>query len=80
MHSINLADAKTHLSALVEQAASGEPVRIVRRGRPIAQITAIHTPRRPIDPVMLRRVTAAMPVQAETAGIFIRTMRDDERY
>jgi prevent-host-death family protein len=80
MDSINLADAKAHLSALVEQAASGDPVRIIRRGKPVAQITAIDMPRRPIDPIMLRQVTAGMAVQTQEAGSFIRAMRDDERY
>ena len=80
MHSINLAEAKAQLSALVEQAASGEPVRIIRRGKPVAQITAIHTSRQPIDPATLRRITDSMPLQTETAGVFIRAMRDDERY
>ena len=47
MASVTLADAKAHLSALVERAARGEPVRITRRGKAIAQITAIDPPRGP---------------------------------
>ena len=43
MRSISLAEAKAQLSALVEQAAGGEPVLILRRGKPIAQITGIAT-------------------------------------
>ena len=80
MDSINLADARTHLSALIEQAASGNPVRIIRRGKPVAQITTIHTPRPPVDPAILREVTAGMTVQTLGAGSFTRAMRDDERY
>jgi len=49
MSSVNLAGAKAHLSELVERAASGEPVRITRRGKPVAQITAIETPRKKIN-------------------------------
>lgn len=80
MSSVNLAGAKAHLSELVERAASGEPVRITRRGKPVAQITAIETPRKKINLQELRAVTDAMPVQPETAGDFIRRMRDEDRY
>ena len=50
MKSVNLADAKAHLSKLVERAAGGEAVCITRRGKAVAQITAIDTPRKRIDP------------------------------
>jgi len=80
MHDVNLADAKAHLSALVERAAAGEPVRIIRRGKPIAQLTALETPRKPIEPATLRAVTRRMPVQTQNAGAFMRTVRDEERY
>ncbi len=45
MDTIDLAEAKAHLSAIVEQAAGGEPVRIMRRGRPVAQVIAIEPQR-----------------------------------
>ena len=80
MHDVNLADAKAHLSALVEQAAAGHPVRIIRRGRPVAQITALQTPRKAIDPAALRAVTGRMRAQAQDAGTFMRAVRDQERY
>ncbi|WP_428375952.1 type II toxin-antitoxin system Phd/YefM family antitoxin [Lichenicoccus sp.] len=80
MQSVNLADAKARLSALVEQAAAGEPVRIIRRGKPVAQISAIRGVRASIDPAMLRGVTDRMPMQPESAGGFMRAVRDDERY
>lgn len=80
MTTVNLADAKAHLSALVEQAAAGETVRILRRGKPVAQITAIQTARRPVDAAALRAVTDRMPAQAQGAGEFMRSVRDGERY
>jgi prevent-host-death family protein len=80
MDSVNLADAKAHLSELVERAAAGEPVRITRRGRPIAQITAIATPRKRIDLSALRTMTGAMPLQRQSASAFVRCMRDEDRY
>jgi prevent-host-death family protein len=80
MRDVNLADAKAHLSALVEQAAAGEPVRIIRRGKPVAQLTALQTPRKAIDPAALRSVTGRMRAQAQDAGAFMRAVRDQERY
>ena len=45
MGSVSIADAKAHLSELVERAAGGEAVRITRRGKPVAQIVAARAPR-----------------------------------
>ena len=80
MKSVNLADAKAHLSELVERAAAGEAVCITRRGKAVAQITAIDSPRKRIDPAALRAITDAMPIQPESARDFIRRMRDDDRF
>jgi prevent-host-death family protein len=77
---VSLADAKAHLSELVERAAAGEAVCITRRGKPVAQITAVDIPRKGIDVAALKAVTDAMPVQPETAREFIRRMRDEDRY
>jgi prevent-host-death family protein len=78
--SVNLADAKAHLSKLVERAAGGEAVYITRRGKAVARITAIDTPRKRIDPAVLRAMTDTMPVQPQTARDFIRRMRDEDRF
>jgi prevent-host-death family protein len=76
---VSLADAKAHLSELVERAAAGEAVCITRRGKPVAQITAVDTRRKRIDVAVLRAITDTMPVQPETARDFIRRMRDEDR-
>jgi prevent-host-death family protein len=77
---INLADAKAHLSELVAQAESGEPVCITRRGKPVARLTAVATQAKPIALATLRALTESMPKQADDAGDFIRRMRDESRY
>jgi len=68
------------LSELVERAAAGEAVCITRRGKPVAQITAVDTPRKCIDVAVLRAISDAMPVQPKTGRDFIRRMRDEDRY
>jgi prevent-host-death family protein len=77
---VNLAEAKARLSELVERAAAGDTVRIIRRGKAVAQITAVKDPRKPVDLNSLRALTKAMPRQEETARKFVRKMRDDSRY
>ena len=77
---VSLADAKARLSELVVRAAAGEAVCITRRGKAVAQITAVDTPRKRIDVAALRATTDAMSVQPETARDFIRRLRDEDRY
>lgn len=80
MITVSLADAKARLSELVERAAAGEVVCITRRGKPVAQITAVDAPRKRIDASALQAMTDAMPVQPESAREFVRQMRDEDRY
>ena len=80
MGTVSIADAKAHLSELVERASGGEIVQITRRGKPVAQIVAAKAPRKRIDIVALRAMVEKMPMQAEPAGEFIRRMRDEARY
>jgi prevent-host-death family protein len=80
MKRVNLADAKARLSELVTRAAAGEPICIMRRGKPVAQLTAVDVRRKRIDPSALQAITDKMPLQLESAGEFVRRMRDDERY
>ncbi|CAJ0780539.1 type II toxin-antitoxin system Phd/YefM family antitoxin [Ralstonia chuxiongensis] len=44
MQIVNIHDAKTHLSRLVEQAAHGESFVIAKAGKPLAKVTAIDAP------------------------------------
>jgi prevent-host-death family protein len=41
MKSVNIHEAKTHLSKLVEQAAHGEPFIIAKAGKPMVKVVAI---------------------------------------
>ncbi len=80
MESVNLAEAKAHLSALVERVAAGETISILRRGKPVARLVPAEIERTPIDVDVLRALTDSMPMQAEDGADFIRRMRDDVRY
>lgn len=80
MKKVSLADAKTHLSRLVEDAVAGETVCITRRGKEVALIVAAEPSRKRIDVTALRSMTDAMPVQPESAREFLRRVRDEDRY
>lgn len=76
MDAVNLSDAKARFSELVERAAKGEEVTILKRGRPIAMIVGAEQPRKPIDLEALRRLRARMPVSDLSGVDIIREMRD----
>jgi len=42
MHTVNIHEAKTHLSRLVEQAVNGEPFIIAKAGKPLVQVVALN--------------------------------------
>ena len=44
MQTVNIHEAKTHLSRLVEQAAKGEPFVIAKAGKPLVKVTSLETP------------------------------------
>ena len=44
MRTINIHEAKTHLSRLVDEAARGEPFIIAKAGKPVVKVTALDTP------------------------------------
>ena len=54
MKSVNIYDAKTRLSQLVDKAAAGEDVVVSRNGKPLVRITALVVENRPIKFGVLR--------------------------
>jgi len=47
MVTVNIHEAKTHLSKLVDRAVRGEAFVIARAGRPLVKVTALDTPPAP---------------------------------
>jgi prevent-host-death family protein len=80
MKSVTLTEAVARLDELVESAEAGETIQILREGKPVALLTPVQKTRKPIDIEELKRLTAGMPYQTESAGDFIRKMRDSDRY
>jgi prevent-host-death family protein len=48
MRSVNIRAARTHLSRLIDQAAAGEEIVIMRAGKPIARLVALEA--KPVRP------------------------------
>jgi prevent-host-death family protein len=77
MESINLADAKAHLSAIVDRVESGETVDIIRRGKPAARLSPAVMTKSKISRKSLADLVAGLPLNEDNT---VRTMRDDDRY
>lgn len=77
MTDVSLAEAKAHLSELINRVAEGDTVRITRRGKVVAQLSPVVEAKKPIDVDALRALTATMPMAAEPAADLVRRMRDE---
>jgi len=77
---INLAEAKAHLSALVDRVASGHSIQITRRGKTVAQLSPVDRPRKAVSAQRLQALTSTMSPQGPGAARLVREMRDDDRY
>ena len=44
MHTVNIHEAKTHLSRLIEKAVAGEPFVIAKAGKPLVKVVALDAP------------------------------------
>jgi prevent-host-death family protein len=80
MNPINLADAKTHLSELIDRVEAGDSIDITRGGKPVARLTAAAAPRKAVDAALLQSLTASMPLKILKAADVVRSMRDGDRF
>jgi prevent-host-death family protein len=80
MEEVTVAEAKAHLSELIDRAERGEPVRITRRGKLVARLTGVERQVKPIDLNALRALTGSQPIQSEPTRSWLRSARDEERY
>ncbi|WP_166365863.1 type II toxin-antitoxin system Phd/YefM family antitoxin [Pseudomonas akapageensis] len=44
MHTVNIHEAKTHLSRLIDEAVNGEPFVIAKAGKPLVKVMSLNTP------------------------------------
>ena len=78
MSEVSVAEAKAHLSEILDRVEAGETVTITRRGRPVARLSGVQAPKKPIDFEELKKFRESMPRLRKSAGELIREMRDEE--
>ena len=77
MATISVAEAKAHLSEIIDRVESGEQIVITRHGRPVARLSPESAPKKPIP--SLAKFRARMPRLEPTLSETLRQMRDEQR-
>ncbi len=80
MGAYSIAEAKAHLSALLDQVARGEVITLTKRGKPVARIVpADQFPSKPkLDLRALEQFRSKLPRSPISSATMVRKMRDEE--
>ena len=74
---VNLAQARAHLSELLDKVEAGQEVVITRRGKAVAHLSAAVAPKKPLPLKELAGFRASMPRSGRTAAELLREIRDE---
>jgi prevent-host-death family protein len=74
---VNLARAKARLSELLDKVEAGEKVVITRHGRPIAHVSPVSRPKRPLRLQALAEFRATMPRLRRPSAELLREARNE---
>ncbi|MEB3257108.1 MAG: type II toxin-antitoxin system prevent-host-death family antitoxin [Cyanobacteriota bacterium] len=81
MKTVGLAEAKAHLSALLDAVEAGDEVLITRRGQAVARLIPARSADQPADVLSwterLRRLHAESPMLQGSAVDLVREMREE---
>ncbi len=75
MVTVNLAQAKAHLSELLDKVEAGEEIVITRRGRPVAHLSPVFRPKQALR--SLAELRAKMPNWRRPSAALLREARDE---
>lgn len=75
MSTMSLAQAKAHLSRLLDQVEAGAEIVITRHGQPVARISPVEKPKQPIQ--SLAPFRRRMPGWRKCSTELLREMRDE---
>ncbi|CAH1386373.1 type II toxin-antitoxin system Phd/YefM family antitoxin [Candidatus Nitrotoga sp. M5] len=78
MHAMSLAQAKAHLSELLNTVESGEEVVITRHGRPVARVVPASPLKQPLPVQRLAELRQQMPGWKNSSAESLRELRDAE--
>jgi prevent-host-death family protein len=77
MVTVNLAQAKAHLSELLDKVEAGEEVVVTRHGRAVAHILPASRPKHPLRLDDLAAFRATMPGLRRPSSELLREVRDE---
>ena len=77
MVTVNLVQAKAHLSELLDKVETGEEVIITRHGRAVAHIRPVSRPKHPLRLDDLAAFRATMPGLRKASAELLREVRDE---
>ena len=77
MVTVNLVEAKAHLSELLDKVEAGEEVIVTRHGRAVAHIRPVSHPKQPLRLDDLAAFRAAMPHLRRPSVELLREVRDE---
>ena len=75
---VSVAEAKAHLSELLDRVEAGEEVVITRRGHAVARLTAEKKTKQPLPLPSLAEFRARMPHWRKSSVELLREMRDQD--
>jgi len=75
MSNVSVAEAKTHLSELLDRVEAGEEVVITRRGTAIARLSSVVPAREPL--VSLADLRSSLPRVTKRSADVVRELRDE---
>ena len=78
MRTVSVAEAKAHLSELLNSVESGNDILITRHGRPIARVTAPETPKQLLPLKRLALLRQNTSPSSEPSARLLRSVRDEE--
>jgi antitoxin (DNA-binding transcriptional repressor) of toxin-antitoxin stability system len=77
---VSLAQAKAHLSELLDRVVAGEEIVTMRHGKLVASIRQAVVAKKPLAVEKLAAFRSSMPRWGKDSAGLVREMREDERY
>ena len=78
MRTVSLAEAKTHLSELLNSVEAGEEIAITRHGRAMARVSPPEKPKQSIPLKRLAALRETVPAWTESSANRVIQLRDSE--
>ena len=78
MYAMSLAQAKAHLSELLNTVEAGEEVVITRHGRPVAKVIPVAVHKQPLPLQRLSELRQRVPAWEGSSATLLRELRETE--